>query len=97
MDTLTKEVAVPLGAYVKGFPPVQRLHPFEQAMLELTWGTQTYEKVLCKVDSLRKSVLEVALPALLLCMNSEQGWAQSRTCCVTHTLAAELCRNPSGC
>ncbi|DBA67859.1 TPA: hypothetical protein ACH3X2_014202 [Trebouxia sp. C0005] len=59
MDTLTKEVAVPLGTYMKGFPSVQRLHPFEQAMLELTWGTQTYEKVLTKVDSLRKSILEV--------------------------------------
>lgn len=58
MDTLTKEVAVPLGTYMKGFPSVQRLHPFEQAMLELTWGTKTYEKVLTKVDSLRKSVLE---------------------------------------
>ncbi len=60
MDTLTKEVAVPLGTYMKGFPPVQRLHPFEQAMLELTWGTQTYEKVLTKVDSLRKSILEAS-------------------------------------
>ena len=60
MDTLTKEVAVPLGTYMKGFPPVQRLHPFEQAMLELTWGTQTYEKVLTKVDLLRKSILEAS-------------------------------------
>ncbi len=60
MDTLTKEVAVPLGTYMKGFPSVQRLHPFEQAMLELTWGTQTYEKVLTKVDSLRKSILEAS-------------------------------------
>ena len=67
MDTLTKEVAVPLGTYMKGFPPVQRLHPFEQAMLELTWGTQTYERVLSKVDSLRKSILE-AKPAPWLCM-----------------------------
>ena len=60
MDTLTKEVAVPLGTYMKGFPPVQRLHPFEQAMLDLTWGTQTYERVLSKVDSLRKSVLQAS-------------------------------------
>ena len=58
MDTLTKEVAVPLGVYMKSFPTVQRLHPFEQAMLELTWGTQPYEKVLGKVDSLRKSILQ---------------------------------------
>ena len=61
MDTLTKEVAVPLGVYMKGFPAVQRLHPFEQAMLELTSGTQAYEKVLSKVDSLRKSVLQACL------------------------------------
>ena len=61
MDTLTKEVAVPLGVYMKSFPTVQRLHPFEQAMLELTWGTQTYEKVLSKVDSLRKSILQASL------------------------------------
>ena len=60
MDTLTKEVAVPLGMYMKSFPAVQRLHPFEQAMLELTWGTQTYEKVLGKVDSLRKSILQAS-------------------------------------
>ena len=60
MDTLTKEVAVPLGVYMKGFPTLHRLHPFEQAMLELTWGTQTYERVLSKVDSLRKSVLQAS-------------------------------------
>lgn len=65
MDTLTKEVAVPLGVYMKGFPTVQRLHPFEQAMLELTWGTQTYEKVLSKVDSLRKSILQASFLHLL--------------------------------
>ena len=45
---------------MKSFPTVQRLHPFEQAMLELTWGTQTYEKVLSKVDSLRKSILQAS-------------------------------------
>ena len=59
MDTLTKEVAVPLGQYMKGFPPLQRLHPFEQAMLELTCGRNPYERALAKVDSLRKSILEV--------------------------------------
>lgn len=68
MDTLTKEVAVPLGVYMKGFPTVQRLHPFEQAMLELTSGTQAYEKVLSKVDSLRKSILQACL--FFLCLSS---------------------------
>lgn len=58
MDTLTKEIAVPLGQYIKGFPPLQRLHPFEQAMLELTCGRNPYERALAKLDSLRKSILE---------------------------------------
>ena len=60
MDTLTKEVAVPLGHYMKGFPPLQRLHPFEQAMLELTCGRSPYERALARVDSLRKSILEAS-------------------------------------
>ena len=59
MVTLTNEFAVPLGHYIKGFPPLQRLHPFEQAMLELTCGRNPYERALAKVDSLRKSILEV--------------------------------------
>ena len=60
MDTLTKEVCVPLGKYMKGFPPVHRLHPFETAMLELTWGTARYEQALARVDALRKSILQVS-------------------------------------
>ena len=61
MDTLTKEICVPLGKYMKGFPAVHRLHPFETAMLELTWGTERYKQALAKVDSLRKSILQVQL------------------------------------
>lgn len=80
MDTLTKEVAVPLGTYMKGFPSVQRLHSFEQAMLELTWGTQTYEKVLTKVDSLRKSILEVG-----------KGYAGRANKATTKAEAAAIC------
>jgi nucleolar GTP-binding protein len=59
LDTLTKEVAVPLGKYMKGFPEVSKLHPFEQALLELTLGAGTYENTLARVNTLRKSVLEV--------------------------------------
>lgn len=59
MDTLTKEVCMPLGKYMKGFPAVHRLHPFEIAMLELTCGTAPYEQALSRIDSLRKSLLQV--------------------------------------
>lgn len=59
LDTLTKELCVPLGSYIKGFPPTERLHPFERALLELTLGAGTYETTLAKVDSLRKSTIEV--------------------------------------
>ncbi|KAK9816846.1 hypothetical protein WJX72_006009 [[Myrmecia] bisecta] len=58
MDTLTKEIAVPLGQYVRGFPPIERLHPFEQALLELTLGGNTYQTTLARVDVLRKACLE---------------------------------------
>ena len=50
---------MPLGKYMKGFPAVSRLHPFEAAMLELTCGTAPYEQALEKVNSLRKSILQV--------------------------------------
>ncbi|KAL3155805.1 hypothetical protein ABBQ32_012817 [Trebouxia sp. C0010 RCD-2024] len=81
MDTLTKEVAVPLGVYMKGFPTVQCLHPFEQAMLELTSGTQAYEKVLSKVDSLRKSILQVG-----------KGYAGRANKATTKAEAAAICQ-----
>ena len=59
MDALTKELAVPLGRYCKAFPPPGRLHPFERALLALTVGEQRYEDTLQRVDTLRKTVLEV--------------------------------------
>lgn len=58
MDTLMKELSVPLTRYVGAFPQYQRLHPFEQALLELTVGRGNYETILAKVDSLRKSIQE---------------------------------------
>lgn len=59
LDALTKELAVPLGKLVKGFPAVSQLHEFEQALLLLTLGPQRYERHVDGVDSLRKSLLEV--------------------------------------
>lgn len=59
LDALTKEIAVPLGQYMKGFPVFKRLHPFEQALLSLTLGDGVYERTLAQVDTLRKTALEV--------------------------------------
>ena len=58
LDLLTKELCVPLGKYVKGFPRVDRLHPFEKALLHLTVDSDKYEEVLERVNALRKRLLE---------------------------------------
>ena len=50
---------MPLGAYIRGFPAPARLHPVERALLELTVGAGTYERVLARVDALRRSTVEV--------------------------------------
>ncbi len=50
---------MPLAKYVKEFPPPARLHPFERALLELTVGPGTYERVLARVDALRRSTVQV--------------------------------------
>eukprot|EP00955_Chlamydomonas_euryale_P105647 365655-Chlamydomonas_euryale.AAC.5 len=49
MDTLMKELSVPLTRYLAAFPAFERLHPFEQALLELTVGRDKYINVLSKV------------------------------------------------
>ena len=36
MDTLTKELSGPVGQYLAGFPARRRLHPFDNALLDLT-------------------------------------------------------------
>lgn len=59
LDALTKEISVPLGVIVKGFPTCGRMHPFERALLDLTIGAGTYEKRLQQLDSLRKSCVQV--------------------------------------
>jgi len=59
LDSLTKELTVPLGRWIKGFPVPSALHPFEIALLELTLGDGRYEKTIGRVNSLRKKLLEV--------------------------------------
>ncbi len=73
LDALLKELCVPLGKYVKEFPPVTRLHPFERALLELTVGPGTYERVLGRVDGLRKSTVQVSWIGGCT-EESERGW-----------------------
>lgn len=60
LDALMKELAIPLGAYEKGFPRTSRLHPFENALLELTVGSESYDRALARVSALRKASVEVA-------------------------------------
>lgn len=48
-----------MSRYLKAFPSLPSLHPFEAALLDLTVGTATYTSVLGKVDALRKSLQEV--------------------------------------
>eukprot|EP00200_Dunaliella_tertiolecta_P002390 CAMPEP_0202338654 /NCGR_PEP_ID=MMETSP1126-20121109/842_1 /ASSEMBLY_ACC=CAM_ASM_000457 /TAXON_ID=3047 /ORGANISM="Dunaliella tertiolecta, Strain CCMP1320" /LENGTH=494 /DNA_ID=CAMNT_0048929073 /DNA_START=348 /DNA_END=1832 /DNA_ORIENTATION=+ len=59
MDTLMKELSVPLSNYVKKFPDPSKLHPFESALLHLTVSQGSYSSTLSKVDALRKVVQEV--------------------------------------
>lgn len=59
LDALMKELAVPLRTYVENFPNKTRLHPYERSLIELTLGDGYYEKVLGKVDGLRKRVVSV--------------------------------------
>jgi hypothetical protein len=67
LDTHMKELSVPLSRYLKSFPPLSALHPFEAALLDLTVGAATYASVLGKADALRKAIQEVR--------------AFSRSCC----------------
>ncbi|KIY96994.1 hypothetical protein MNEG_10969 [Monoraphidium neglectum] len=49
LDTLMKELSVPLTRYLSAFPKAAALHPFEAALLDLTVGRGTYQSVLGKV------------------------------------------------
>lgn len=79
LDTLTKEVSVPLGVLIRGFPPPHVLHPFETALLQLTVGEERYVRTLARVNALRKSVLEV----WWLCFSFERGFLREAP--LTHT------------
>jgi hypothetical protein len=59
LDALTKELASPLGLVLKAFPTCRQMHPFEQALLDLTLGIESYQKRLGKLNNLRKTCLEV--------------------------------------
>jgi nucleolar GTP-binding protein len=60
LDGLMKELAAPLGTYERGFPRRSRLHPFENALLELTVGSASYDRAVTRVTALRKASVEVA-------------------------------------
>ncbi len=51
-------VSAPLGACVRGFPSAERLHPFERALLHLTFGPDMYERRLARLGALRQSAVE---------------------------------------
>lgn len=57
---VAQELSVPLTKWLKAFPAMSSLHPFEAALLDLTVGQGTYASVLGKVDMLRKSLQEVS-------------------------------------
>ena len=82
LDALTKEISVPLGVIVKGFPPCARMHPFEQALLDLTIGSGIYEKRLQQLDNLRKSCLQVILQDIQFVSqaSNDDGEAPSLQC-----------------
>ncbi|XP_073012552.1 uncharacterized protein [Typha latifolia] len=70
LDALMKELAVPLRGYVENFPNKRYLHPYERSLIELTLGEGNYEKVLGRVDALRKKLISVAKQHAALCAQS---------------------------
>ena len=58
LDALTKEVAVPLRVYCRGFPDLGRIPPFERALVELTLGEGKYERAVERVNRMRVALLE---------------------------------------
>ncbi|KXZ49543.1 hypothetical protein GPECTOR_20g397 [Gonium pectorale] len=71
LDTLMKELSVPLGRYVAAFPAPERLHPFERALLALTVGEAAYVSALQRVDKLRRAVQEVGKSAASRAANAQ--------------------------
>lgn len=94
LDTLMKELCMPLGAYIRGFPPPARLHPFEFALLELTVGPGTYERVLSRVEALRRSTVEVGCWMCWVCVGGmaggENGAGKALHLCTADLLLPQL-------
>ncbi|XP_059301725.1 uncharacterized protein LOC132053643 isoform X1 [Lycium ferocissimum] len=70
LDTLMKELAVPLRTYKENFPNKKYLHPYERSLIELTLGDGNYEEVLRKLEALRKKVVSVGKEHASLCAKS---------------------------
>lgn len=70
LDTLMKELSVPLRLYKENFPKRKLLHPYERSLVELTLGDGNYEEVLGHVDALRKKVTGVGKEHAALCAKS---------------------------
>ncbi|KAI5062895.1 hypothetical protein GOP47_0021442 [Adiantum capillus-veneris] len=70
LDTLTKELALPLRVYIEKFPRNQHLHAYEYSLIDLTFGTGKYEEVLENVNTFRKKILDVGKNYASLCAKS---------------------------
>ncbi|KAJ3697928.1 hypothetical protein LUZ61_001633 [Rhynchospora tenuis] len=70
LDTLMKELAVPLRTYIENFPNKKYLHPYECSLIELTFGEGNYEQILGRVDSFRKKLISVGKEHASLCAQS---------------------------
>lgn len=58
LDTLKASLSSPLTRFLEDFPDPQRLHPFDQALLNLTVGEKAYLGVLKKVAAVRNGIHE---------------------------------------
>jgi nucleolar GTP-binding protein len=63
LDALAQALCTPLGAWGRAFPAVDRLHPFEAALLTLTLGDGRYEKTLARLDAARRAALQAGKDA----------------------------------
>uniref|UniRef100_A0ACD5ZZN5 Uncharacterized protein n=1 Tax=Avena sativa TaxID=4498 RepID=A0ACD5ZZN5_AVESA len=70
LDALMKELSVPLRTYTENFPRRRDLHPYERSLIELTFGEGYYEKVLGRVDALRKKINSVGKQHASVCAKS---------------------------
>lgn len=81
-----------LTKWVKAFPAMSSLHPFEAALLDLTVGQGTCASVLGKVDTLRKSLQEVRVPVhvcvYILCVARAASCAAWVRCCFVRAFMA---------